>query len=38
MHKKKKISNFESPIDNLSKETLKITMYNINKFLLDEAI
>ena len=38
VNQKQKLSDLKSPIENLSKETLKITMYNINKFLLNEAI
>ena len=38
MYKKSKLSDLKSPIDNLSEETLKITMNNINKFLLNEAV
>ena len=37
-NQKPKLSDLKSPIENLSKETLKITMHNINKFLLNEAI
>ena len=35
---KKLMTDFNSPINDLSGETLKITMRNINKFLLNEAI
>ena len=35
---KKIVSKFDSPINDLSNETLKITMNNINKFLANEAL
>ena len=35
---KKILSKFDSPINDLSNETLKITMNNINKFLANEAL
>ena len=38
IYQKSKLSDLKSPIDDLSKETLKITMNNINKFLFNEAI
>ncbi len=38
MYQKSKLTDLKSPIDDLSKETLKITMDNINKFLINEAI
>ena len=35
---KKIVSKFDSPINDLTNETLKITMNNINKFLANEAL